>query len=122
VTAPVLRRDLSPLTSASLEAGNVVLRELDVSGPATVVRMVTIRPEERYALALFLVEVEAATAADDEEPMCGEVRPEDEAVCAELEGHAEHDVPHLWIGGAKNLCMAEPVRLALPKPERKEQR
>lgn len=34
-TAPSLRRDLSPLTSASLEDCNVVLRELDTSGPTT---------------------------------------------------------------------------------------
>ena len=49
-----MRRDLSPLTSATLEAGNTVIRELDTSGPTTVVRTVTLRPEERWALAEFL--------------------------------------------------------------------
>jgi hypothetical protein len=118
VTAPTLRRDLSPLTSASLEGGNVVLRELDTSGPQTVVRTVTLRPEERRALAVFLVEAEAAEL--DAEPQCGAIRCDDDAVCVELEGHLDAGLNHLWVGGVHNLCMAEPLRLALPKPERKE--
>jgi hypothetical protein len=124
MTAPSMRRDLSPLTSASLEAGNVVLREVDPSGPRTVVRAVTLRPEERRALVAFLAEVERLEVLAEAEVLCGALRPEDDAYCAELVGHEDAGLDHLWVGGVHNLCMAEPVRLALSKPEceRKEQR
>jgi hypothetical protein len=117
-----MRRDLSPLTGASLEGGNVVIRELDVSGPTSVVRAVSLRPEERRALAEFLVEVEAS-GAEDEPRMCGAIRDEDDAYCVELEGHQDAaGLDHLWVGGVHNLCMADPVpsRPALPAPERKD--
>jgi hypothetical protein len=116
--APTLRRDLSPLTSATYEGGNVVLREVDVDTGRP--RVVTLHPEEWRALALFLVEVEAERAADEDEPMCGAIRLDDDAVCVELEGHLDAGLNHLWVGGVHNLCMAEPLRLALPAPERKE--
>jgi hypothetical protein len=121
---PALRCDLSPLTSASLEGGNVVLREVDPSGPETVIHTVSLRPEERRALAVFLAEIEAAERCPLPEPQCGEIRPEDQAVCVEIEGHEDSGLDHLWVGGRHrlNLCEAEPIRLALPRPERKEQR
>jgi hypothetical protein len=121
MTAPALRRDLSPLTSASLEASNVVIRELDVSGPVSLTRLVVLRPEERRALATFLAEVEAGER-QDEEPQCGAIRREDDAVCVELEGHDDAGYGHLWAGGRHdlNLCQAEPIRLALPKAEPRE--
>ncbi|SRR6266516_6531686 len=117
-----MRRDLSPLTSATLEAGNTVIRELDTSGPTTVVRTVTLRPEERWALAEFLARVEAASQPADDEPMCGAIRDEDDGYCAELEDHQDAGLDHLWVGGVHNLCMADPVpsRSALPAPERKD--
>jgi hypothetical protein len=49
--------------------------------------------------------------------MCGAIRPKDQAFCAELEGHDDDGRPHLWVGGAKNLCIAEPVRVTRPEPE-----
>jgi hypothetical protein len=121
MTAPPPRRDLSPLTSATLEAGNVVLRELDTSGPRNVTRAVTLQPEERRALAAFLAEVERRSLIEDE-PQCGAIRRDDDAVCVELPGHLDAGHDHLWVGGVRNLCMATPMRLALPKPERKEAR
>jgi hypothetical protein len=118
----MMRRDLSPLTSASLEAGNVVIRELDTSGPTGVVRTVVLRPEERRALAAFLAEAEATERLAEEEPQCGAIRDEDQAVCVEIEGHDNAGLEHLWVGGVHNLCMADPVpsRPALPAPERKD--
>lgn len=44
----------------------------------------------------------------------------DNAVCVELVSHQDAGLDHLWVGGVRNLCLAEPVRLSLPAPERKE--
>jgi hypothetical protein len=122
MTAPTLRRDLSPLTSASLEAGNVVLRQYDPTTGQSFQDVVTLWPEERRALATFLAEVERLEVLAEAEVLCGVIRPEDDAYCAELVGHEDAGLDHLWVGGVHNLCMAEPIRLALPKPERKEDR
>jgi hypothetical protein len=113
----MMRRDLSPLTSASLEGGNVVLRKYDPLIDPDRELVVSLRPEERRALATFLAEVEVA---EKDEPQCGAIRPEDNAVCVELVGHQDAGLDHLWVGGVRNLCLAEPVRLSLPAPERKE--
>jgi hypothetical protein len=112
VTAPTLRRDLSPLTSATLEAGNVVIRELDTSGPTTVVRIVT--------LATFLADVERLEAAIEAEVLCGATRHEDDAYCAELVGHEDTGLDHLWVGGVHSLCIADPVPPDGPSSERKD--
>lgn len=53
-----------------------------------------------------------------EEPQCGQIRRDDDAVCVELEGHQDAGLEHLWVGGIDNLCLAEPIRLELPKFER----
>src|SRR6266516_1346417 len=111
----MMRCDLSPLTSATLEAGNVVLRQYDPLIDPDRELVVSLRPEERRALATFLAEV-----AEEDEPQCGAIRPEDQEYCVELEGHQDAGHDHFWVGGARNLCMAEPIRLALPEPERKE--
>jgi hypothetical protein len=115
-----MQRDLSPLTTASFEGGNVVIHEVDASGPTTAVRVVCLRPEEWRALAEFLARVEAASQPATDEPMCGAIHPEDDACCVELEGHEDAGLDHLWVGGVRNLCMATPIRLALLASERKD--
>jgi hypothetical protein len=103
-----MRRDLSPLTSATLEGGNVVLRQYDPLIDPDRELMVSLRPEERRALVPFLAEVEAGQRAD-EEPQCGAIRSEDQAVCVELTGHEDAGLDHLWVGGIRNLCMWMPL-------------
>jgi hypothetical protein len=103
----MMRRDLSPFTSASLESGNVVLREMDVrTGRAG---SVCLRPEEWQALAAFLAQVEAGERPDEDESLCGAIRDEDDAYCVELEGHQDAGLEHVWVGGVRNLCIADPV-------------
>lgn len=120
MTAPSLRRDLSPLTSASLEAGNVVIRKYEPLTDPDNEQVVSLWPGERRALATFLAEVEHLEVLGEAEVLCGAIRPEDQAYCAELVGHEDTGLDHFWVGGRYNLCMIGPVRLVLPKPERKE--
>ncbi len=117
---PTMRRDLSPFTSASLEGGNIVIRELDVrTGRAA---LVCLRPEEWRALAAFLGQVEVGERLDEDEPLCGAIRDEDDAYCVELEGHHDAGLEHLWVGGVRNLCIADPVSPDGPAPARTELR
>jgi hypothetical protein len=55
-----------------------------------------------------------------DEPQCGALRDEDDAYCAELEGHEDADLGHLWVGGVSNLCLADPVSPDRPAPHREK--